>query len=555
MKISKNIVSLVVIICVAAFLRFNQLSTVPPHLTPDEASLGYNAYSILKTGKDEYGQILPIVFKSFGDYKPGLYVYATVPFVAVFGLNEFAVRAASAVSGVVAVVLMYFISKKLFPENKYFSIPLVSSLLLAISPWHIIFSRGAWEINLSLTLTLLGIYFFLDFKKNIRNLYFAAFFFALTLASYQGAKLSTGIVVILLLVTHLSDIKKVSIRKLGIAFVIGILVSLPIITSLFTGKAGRLTVFSVFSYPRAESYITHFIAESGISKNSIPYYLYYSETQNFARGVLGRWFNHFSGRFLFFEGDWANPRHTPPNHGVLTLFDMILLPVGVFALAKNWRKKHIIFVAIWFFTACLPAVLSRDQVHAVRSFNMVIPTVWILALGVEQLLDVFQKGRKILVGITLVACYLVGVVYFLDALFIHVPQHASKLWEYGYKQVVEAVAPLEGEYEHIYIQQSYAQPYIYFLFFQKIDPSTYQKEAQLAESSSGDVGQVSKVGKISFIDVDWSRVRGEKGSIIVGDTLHIPVSDSKEGPEFHIIKEIPYVDGKNIAFRVIAIKK
>jgi hypothetical protein len=144
---------------------------------------------------------------------------------------------------------------------------------------------------------------------------------------------------------------------------------------------------------------------------------------------------------------------------------MVLLPVGVFALAKNWRKKHIVFVTIWFFTACLPAVLSRDQVHAVRSFNMVIPTVWILALGVEQFLDISKKSKKILIGISLVACYLVGVVYFLDALFIHVPEHASKLWEYGYKQVVEAVTPLEGEYEHIYIQQSYAQPYIYFLFF------------------------------------------------------------------------------------------
>jgi 4-amino-4-deoxy-L-arabinose transferase-like glycosyltransferase len=97
MKINKSIGSLLAIICVAALLRFYHLSTVPPHLTPDEASLGYNAYSILKTGKDEYGQSLPIIFKSFGDYKPGLYVYATVPFVAVFGLNEFAVRAASAI--------------------------------------------------------------------------------------------------------------------------------------------------------------------------------------------------------------------------------------------------------------------------------------------------------------------------------------------------------------------------------------------------------------------------------------------------------------------------
>jgi 4-amino-4-deoxy-L-arabinose transferase-like glycosyltransferase len=94
---------------VAAFLRLWYLGVNPPHLTPDEASLGYNAYSILKTGRDEYGEILPIIFKSFGDYKPGLYVYATVPFVALFGLTEFAVRLPSAIAGVAAVWLLYLI--------------------------------------------------------------------------------------------------------------------------------------------------------------------------------------------------------------------------------------------------------------------------------------------------------------------------------------------------------------------------------------------------------------------------------------------------------------
>jgi hypothetical protein len=258
---------------------------------------------------------------------------------------------------------------------------------------------------------------------------------------------------------------------------------------------------------------------------------------------------------LFFEGDWANPRHTAPNHGVLTLFDMVLFPVGVYAIAKNWRKKHVFFVAVWLLTACLPAVLSRDQVHAVRSYNMVIPAIWTITFGVEYVLNTITNKQKIWLGAILVFSYTAGVIYFLDAFFIHLPAHASKLWEYGYKQIVQTVMPLESQYDHIYIQQSYSQPYIYFLFFEKVDPATYQQEARLAESVFGDVGQVAQVGKRSFIDVDWSRVRGEKGSIIVGDTLHIPVSDSKEGAEFHIIKEIPYVDGKNIAFRIIAIKK
>src|SRR3990167_2080459 len=104
---------LLVIIIIAAILRLWNLGGNPPHLTPDEAALGYNAYSILKTGKDEYGQILPVIFKSFGDYKPGLYVYLTVPFVAIFGLTEFAVRLPSALFCILSVFLIFRICLKI----------------------------------------------------------------------------------------------------------------------------------------------------------------------------------------------------------------------------------------------------------------------------------------------------------------------------------------------------------------------------------------------------------------------------------------------------------
>src|SRR3989338_2494683 len=130
---------------------------MPPHLTYDEAALGYSAYSILKTGRDEYGQLLPVIFKSFGDFKPGLYVYLTAQSVAIFGLTEFAVRFPSALAGIFSVWLIYLIVKKIFDEK----LALISAFIASVTPWLIYFSRGAWEVNVSLTLTLAGIYFFL----------------------------------------------------------------------------------------------------------------------------------------------------------------------------------------------------------------------------------------------------------------------------------------------------------------------------------------------------------------------------------------------------------
>src|SRR3989344_98638 len=156
MKTNKSFIAyrgllILLILSVSAFLRLWKLGSIPPHLTADEASLGYNAYSILKTAKDEYGELLPIIFKSFGDFKPGLYVYVTVPFVALLGLTELATRLPSALGGVLAVYLVYLIVKDfckreslLFARNwGAETAALTAAFFLAILPWHIYFSRGA----------------------------------------------------------------------------------------------------------------------------------------------------------------------------------------------------------------------------------------------------------------------------------------------------------------------------------------------------------------------------------------------------------------------------
>ena len=258
---------LITILVLAAILRFWHLGSNPPGLTPDEASLGYNAYSILKTGKDEYGKWFPVIFKSFGDYKPGLYVYLTVPSVAVLGLNEFAVRLPSALAGVFSVFLIYLIVNRLFPNeligNWKLEIGTLAAFIAALNPWSIYFSRGAWEVNVALTLTLAGIYFFLKSFEKQRYLITSSLFFALTLVTYQGAKLSTGIVVLLLVAIYWKGIFKYKLSILLTSLGVGFIISLPIIISLFNGSTGRLTVFSVFSYPRPIEYIQNQLNEGG----------------------------------------------------------------------------------------------------------------------------------------------------------------------------------------------------------------------------------------------------------------------------------------------------
>ena len=558
---------LLIIILVAAVLRLWKLGSIPPHLTPDEAALGYNAYSILKTGRDEYGELLPIIFKSFGDFKPGLYVYFTAPLIAILGLNEWSVRLPSAIAGVFAVWLLYKIvllfSEVLNNESRitnHESLATIAALLLSISPWHIHFSRGAWEANLSLTLTLAGIYFFLKSLKNSAFLIYSSLFFASTLLTYQGAKLSTLIVLFILAIIFWNDIRKFLSTKTVLirSIIVGLIVTSPILFSLVQGKVGRLEIFSVFSYPRPTDYLQTFLDQGNEKIGSLTYYLFHPETLNFTRGIIGRWFNHFSGRLLFFEGDWQNPRHSAPNHGMLLLSDLVLLTFGLVALLKTKEVKFKVFVFLWLVLAPLPAVLSRDQVQTVRSLSLIIPLVSISAFG---LVFLFERIRRMPVRLIRVSGYFLfsvvflgNLTYYFDAYFIHLPRHDSKLWEYGYKQIVETITPIQSNYKTIKVQQSFAQPYIYFLFFQKYDPAKYQANSKLVESEyKGDVGYVLNLDNIEFTGIDWSVNRGDSGSLIIGDSLRIPPQDSNDPKLFKIIKEIKYLDGTD-AFRIIEVR-
>jgi len=564
---------LLLILLIGILLRLWKLDIIPPHLTPDEAAIGYNAYSILKTGRDEYGQLLPVIFKSFGDFKPGLYIYLTVPFVAVLGLNEWSVRLPSALSGVLAIFLIHSIvglvldkgwvinGGKGFIKSKTRSLlPYLSGFLIAINPWHIYFSRGAWEVNVSLTLTLLGILFFVKFLRNGNGLILSSLFFSLTLLTYQGAKLSTAIVIVVLLIISLKDLKTLTTRNIKVLFIpffLAIIITSPILLSFGRGQTGRLTVFSIFSYPRPTDYLNDFLEKVGEKKDDINYVFFHTENLNYVRGILGRYFNHFSGRFLFFEGDFQNYQHSSPNQGMLLLFDVILIPFGlIYIIRHRGHAKYFIFT--WLILSPLPAVLTREQVQAIRSYNMLIPLTLISAFGLLQLLILvdYYKRIKALAYFSIAiftVLFLGSILYYLDSYFIHLPVHNAKYWNYGYKKVIETILPIQDNYEKIYFQQSYDQPYMYYLFYSRYDPVKYQKQAKLSNFLGPDVGLVEHLDNITFAQWSWPYLTGEKHTMVIGNSIAIPPDFNTL--DYNLISEIKYPDGFVTAFRIVETKQ
>mgnify|MGYP001616810338 CR=1 FL=1 len=115
MKIFKNKILLIAIL-IGLFLRLYQLNSLPA-LNADEAAIGYNAYSLIKTGLDEHGNSWPIHFESFADYKPGLYVYLVLPFVYLFDLTILSVRLPGAIIGVFNILAIWFLCREIWPDK------------------------------------------------------------------------------------------------------------------------------------------------------------------------------------------------------------------------------------------------------------------------------------------------------------------------------------------------------------------------------------------------------------------------------------------------------
>lgn len=154
----KNNLFIILIVVLAAVLRFINLDRVPAGLIPEEASTAWNAYSLSQTGRDEWNNFLPVIFSETGGFKLALNSYLMVPAVAIFGLNEFSARIPTALAGVLAVIFTYFLTFELFRRK---TVSLAAAFLFAVSPWHISMSRYGVDVNWGIPFFFAGFLFFL----------------------------------------------------------------------------------------------------------------------------------------------------------------------------------------------------------------------------------------------------------------------------------------------------------------------------------------------------------------------------------------------------------
>ncbi|MDD3999137.1 MAG: phospholipid carrier-dependent glycosyltransferase [Candidatus Shapirobacteria bacterium] len=499
---NKEKLLLIIIIIAAFFIRIYNYNYPP--LLWDEAALGYNAFSILKTGRDEYGQFLPLIFKSFGDYKPGLYIYLTLPSVAIFGLNPLAVRLPSIILGSLIPLIAYLFTKK-HSQNKL--LPLLFAAIIALSPFNIHFSRGAWETNILTFQLLLASYFFFNKKY-----FWSSILFGLTLFTYQSGKLVSLLLIGALFLTNYSKsfFKKDFILK----FILPLFIfSLPILSGLLWGQQGnRLEVVSLFSYPRSLEETETLVNET----SKLDYQLFHNQVIFFSRNFLSRYFNHFSPEFLLTKGDWQSPRHSAPYIGVLLIPSFFFLIIGLFTTnysTKNYLSINLFFL-FWLLLAPIPAALTRDSLSAVRAMSLSIPLCYFTALGLAIFIDWFGKLKycKLFVSWLLFLVYLASFVYYTDLYYNHMVKKSPQDWLYGYKEACEYVIE-NGANHDVYFTNFYGQAYIYYLFYSQYPPKNYQAQANLTIDGV-DTGVVSKIDNINFETPNFSHLQLQSRPIL-----------------------------------------
>lgn len=454
---------LLVFIYLLFFLtRFYKINEIPPSVYWDEASIGYNAYSISRDGKDEWGDFLPLHFRAFGEFKLPVYLYTTALFVKIFGLNEFSVRAPAVLFSLGVVILTFFLARKLTSKN---SVGLWASFFISISPWFFIFSRTGYEATAGVMFYLLGILLFL---KNLNGKFFllSILSFIISAYSYNSFRILTPLTILILVFLEKNNIVylfRKSLHWIVLSFIILILSIWPI--------------YRLYAY------------DAGISR-------FQSVGFGSADNFLKNYASHFGLDFLF-AGD-KNLRSQQAGFGQIFLPDFILLPLGLLYIIGRIgsKSKYKFLLPMLVLIGLIPSALTKEAPHALRSVSLVPFLSIISAYGVIFLKRFFPK--KYFVEVVVSVIFLISFVnYFINFLTVY-PAQSAKDWQYGYKKLfTDSKLEFENS-DHVLVSDKDGQPYIFALFYLKYDPERFRSEVVRNPVEDWGFSTVKKFGKFEF---------------------------------------------------------
>ncbi len=494
---------LLVILIVASVIRLWGLNNTPVSLYWDEMDVGYQAYSILNTGKDYFGNFLPLTPHSFADFRAPALIYLSIPFVALFDLTAFSVRLPAAIFGIISVLLIYFVSKEIFEDHKK---ALIASLILALSPWHIHFSRMSFEATIMLTFCLLGVYGFFRGLKDPKWYLVSSASFSLSMWTYNTAKLFIPLMVFILAVLFFKHLK---FKKYLIAAVVFFILQTAILlfSNFFLGGGQRFSEISVFTDPQLASQVDFKRFESASSysptrevglQTRFVDKLVYNRPFSVLDMLTSNFIQVFSTEFLFLSGD-PNLRHSASIIGQFYRIEFLTFILGLVVLITNLRNKKLLFLGLWLITAPLPSIFTRDGGnHATRLFFLLPAMVLIISLGVGSLLKIPKWKIKSLAILGYFTLLLFQLTVFLNFYFGAYSWESAEFFQYGFSESVQKAIDKKDNYEYIVVDGGRDSALMNYLFVTKFDPKQFQNIKDNMKTSLDDM-EVNKINNFYFL--------------------------------------------------------
>jgi len=554
----KTIVLLILIFLLGFGLRFFRLSTMPPALNWDEISHGYNAYSILKTGRDEWGQLLPWAnFRAYGDYPLPANLYLTIPSISIFGLNEFGIRAPHALLGSLTILATFLLTQGLGFD---LWVSLLAASLVAVNPWTLFPSRFVVQSNLSLFFTIAGLALFFNRKKKPLYLPLSALALGISAYSYHNARIFVPLLVAVLIFLYRNEWKKWWQKKRNhlLATILLLLVFyIPLVPILIGPEArARARWVSIID----QGAINQIIESRFQSNLPLPLpRLLYNRPVYFFTHFLSNYIGYYSPRFLFFEGG-TDYQLSVPGEGILYPVELPFFYLGLgflvfLALIKparggsaSSRRKFAQALLLWLLLAPIPAAATRGGGHVIRASTMLPLPQILTALGVFQLaqfLNQKRKGTALALFIVFLLTIFISTFSYLQTYFGSYRQDYSWSWQYGYKEIATFIKDHYQDYDKILVTKKYGEPHEFLLFYLAWDPAKYRTDPNLVRYFRSDWYWVDSFDKFIFIN-DWE-VKEKSIPFTLDPKPYLLITSPENYPEgWSKIETINFLDGKPV---------
>lgn len=444
-KIQTSIIlSLIILGILSRLIMFGQ---VPATLYVDEVAMYIDSASVAKTGLDMHGNNWwQTIYPSYGDYKQAGYIWLISGAMALFGIHEWVVRLPSLLAGIGTIFVAGGIALLLFEgkRSNKIAIGLCTSLVVAVSPWSVLFSRVGFEGHLGQFFLSTSVFFYLLSKKSNWWLIVSVIFGALSTYTYFSVRF---VLPVLLVAYYLLGVFPKHVRsyfslvtvvkQLAITLLIPLvlygLLLLPLFTSPHYQAANvyRLSTSSILSSNR------HILDSNAVREaagDTLITRVVFHREYYLVKELLENYSDNLSLTYLFISGD-PNLRHGTGADGVFLLGFLPFFILGGYALVKR-RKRVFCFLIIWWLVALLPASVPETTPHTLRSLNAYVAVSLIIGYGIWYFYNnavgllAYKKNRVLYcaVGTVLFGMVLFSYLHFVQYYFVIYPTASSDYW-------------------------------------------------------------------------------------------------------------------------------